>query len=390
VNSTEAPQVQPSYMVCQKMPFSIPLTSLSGFSYKWYTQVSGGNPFYISSTGYANSLGISVATTIFVSRINSGTSCESIRLPVLITPLAKPVISSVTQKLYCYGVTVLSATGASINDEYYWYSNTSGTPLVGTGSSVTVNQVNPYLSNNYFVVLRSSVCESSKKFISAKFSLPVQKLPSITPVQLCVPGSAKISVGINIGPNFYCNWYTASVGGSLVYSGKNTTDRGASFTTPYLTKTTQWYVSRVNLSTECESDTRTPAEVRIGITSQPWISGLSTVTFPGKVTLSAATPPTGNSVAWFNSQGNSIGNGQSITVNVTQNQTIYAAFVSWSPSYCEGPRQPFDITYDPRVVLSTSTTSVCANSQVTITANFPGPYLWQTPFEMTTTSGNSF
>ena len=106
----------------------------SGATYEWFANGCGTG----SSLGAGSSILVSptTTTTYYVRRVGNTsctntTACASVT--VTVNPISSPSASGTT---ICSGSTAtLTASGAPIGGDYNWYSDASGTNLVGTGSS---------------------------------------------------------------------------------------------------------------------------------------------------------------------------------------------------------------------------------------------------------------
>ena len=120
----------------------------SGATYEWYTDGCGVG----SSIGSTASITVSptTTTTYYVRRVGSSactnaTACASVT--VTVNPTSPPTASDET---ICSGETAtLTASGAPTGGGYNWYSDASGSNLIGTGSTYTT----PTLTSNttYYV-----------------------------------------------------------------------------------------------------------------------------------------------------------------------------------------------------------------------------------------------
>ena len=130
----------------------------SGATYEWYTDGCGTG----SSIGSTASITVSptTTTTYYVRRVGSSactntTACASVT--VTVNPISSPSASGTT---ICSGSTAtLTASGGPAGSTYNWYSDATGTNLVGTGSTFTT----PILtsSTTYYLQAQQGTCESA-------------------------------------------------------------------------------------------------------------------------------------------------------------------------------------------------------------------------------------
>ncbi|MEY3443950.1 MAG: hypothetical protein RLZZ519_2231 [Bacteroidota bacterium] len=120
------------------------------FSFRWYNAASGGT---LLATGASYTAAYSATTTVYVSQFNTGTGCESARVPVTVTvnSLSTQPSSISGTTTVCNGTpTTLTQVGGFLGAgaSCQWFSGSCGSTVIGTGHSLTVS---PTTATTYFV-----------------------------------------------------------------------------------------------------------------------------------------------------------------------------------------------------------------------------------------------
>jgi gliding motility-associated-like protein len=199
--------------------------------------------------------------------------------------------------------------------------------------------------------------------IATSTTITILQITSTTPSSICDSGIITLQATAS---GETVNWYDSASGGTLLATGNT-------YTTPFLTNSTTYYVD-AGCTTLRNAVTATINTIpTITATNSP-VSRCGA----GTVTLKA-TASTGN-INWYSSLTGStiIGTGTSLTVpNVTQNTTYYAEAIN---NGCVSPnRIPVDIIiYTPPAVMDQEVT-LCKSSTVILDAQIPNmTYLWST------------
>jgi uncharacterized repeat protein (TIGR01451 family) len=221
----------------------------SGYSYKWYTALTGGTLLFTGNP-YTTPV-LSANTTYYVAVYNtSNATCESSRTAVTVTVLATPVITvQPTNQTICQGSTAsftVTATGTSLN--YQWEISADGfsgwTSLSNdaTYSGVTTNTLTisnaPLSLNGYYyrVAVRAGTCTS---VYSNAALLTVNPNPTVNAggaIPAICQGGTTISLGGSFGGGATSAiWSDAGAGGTFTNnsgSTPGTTTYTASLTAP--------------------------------------------------------------------------------------------------------------------------------------------------------------
>jgi hypothetical protein len=205
---------------------SVSLSASAADPIRWFTASSGGTS--IGSGNSFNTPAISSTTVYYAEAFNAG--CGSARTPATATinPVSgNPVTTSAGR---CdSGSITLTATAS---DPITWYDSAVAGNVVGTGSSF----ITPSLTSTttYYAEASNGTCPSNRIAATATVSSQV-------PDPLVITGSNCGAGTVTLGAtsNDILIWYASASGGSQLGSG-------TSFTTPFITGTTTYYVLATN------------------------------------------------------------------------------------------------------------------------------------------------
>ncbi len=284
-------------------PGTVTLSATADYgAINWYENATGGTSLFTGSSFTTPS--ISMTTTYYVSSISG--SCTSDREPVTATINTLPTITSTTPASRCdSGTVTLMATASS--GTLSWFSDaTSGTAL-GTGTSFTT----PVLTTttSFYVESANGSCTSNRvEVIATVNATPI--ITSTTPGERCGPGTVQLFATADSGS---LNWYANATGGTSLLTG-------ATFTTPFLTTTTTYYVSS-NTAT-CTSD-RVP--VIATINTIPNITSTTPAERCGEGTVTLMATASDGTLSWFDvaTGGTVLGTGTSFTTPIISETTSF-------------------------------------------------------------------
>jgi len=222
-----APIAAPTTTPAQRCsPGSVTLTASAADPIRWFSASSGGTPLFTGSSFTTPS--ISTTTIYYAEAFN--VACSSIRTAAtatINTPSANPVTSSASR---CdSGTIILNATAS---DPITWYDAAIGGNVVGTGPSYTT----PVLTSTttYYAEASNGICPSNRIAATASITSQIPD-PTVTPGERC--GAGTVTLGAS--SNEILIWYASASGGSQLGSG-------TTFTTPFITGTTTYYVIATN------------------------------------------------------------------------------------------------------------------------------------------------
>ena len=252
--------------------YTVPLATLTnwvsnGSITLTFTPGTGVNTNQCNANAYEVYFTISYAT---------GSGCASSLVPVTVTinPASTPSITNST--VNCNQTATLTA---SSNSNLTWYSNSTGTTQVGTGTSFTT----PVLTatTTYYVQSGTGACASS--IVPVVATVNAASTPSVTNATVNCNQTATLTASSNSN----LTWYSNSTGTTLVGTG-------TPYTTPALTASTTYYVQA---GTGACASSIVPVVATVNLAAGPTVSGTTLICGSGSTTLTATG--TGNPIQWY-------------------------------------------------------------------------------------------
>lgn len=350
---------------------TVTLTASGGVAgqYRWYTVPTGGTAIAGQTNATYVTPSLTITTPYYVA-INNGT-CESNRTAVTATINTIPGPPGTTGASACGNSSVtLTATGAAAG-QYRWYT----LPIGGTAIAGETNAtyVTPTLTGttNYYVSINNGFCESTRTIVTATINtIPIA--PSTTGASRCGNGSVTLNASGGVAGQY--RWYTVPTGGTAIAGETN-----ATYTTPALTGTTNYYVAINNGI--CES-VRTIVTATINtIPAAPSTTGANRCG-SGSVTLNAAGGAVGQ-YRWYTvpTGGTAIAGETNATYVTPSLAGTTNYYVSINDGTCESNRTIVTATINTIPAAPTTTGGAnCGTGTVTLTAagGVAGQYRWYT------------
>ncbi|MFD0793495.1 gliding motility-associated C-terminal domain-containing protein [Mucilaginibacter litoreus] len=296
-----------------------------GVTYTWYTSATGSDVAGTGNTFTTDAL--NATTTYYVGSSRTSNSCANPnRVAVTANVTATPDNPTITQTAnsICAGESVIlnvtNASGVTVR----WYSAATNGTLLFTGPSFTVS---PVITTDYFAEISNGTCTSPARTQATVTVNPIPAKPGVdaTDIQICYNSPATLEV-TNPEAGVTYRWYTATTGGTVVYTG-------ASITTDALTQNTSFYVEASNASGCINSGGRT--RVNVSVTSQvsaPTLNAANTeVCSGGTVTISVNNPVAGQQYNFYMAAtgGTPVFTGTSYTLNnVTASTSLFVEAVN--------------------------------------------------------------
>jgi large repetitive protein len=341
--------------ICSGTNTTITATAPGG-TYDWYDASTGGN-LLITNANYTTPA-LTTTTTFYVQTTVAG--CTGPRTAVTVTVNPIPAAPTAANATKCEGNTA-TLTATAPGGAYQWYDAASGGTLLASTASYTT----PVLSatTSYFVQTTVGGCTSPRTTVTVTVN-PIPAAPTAAGTTICQSTTATLSA---TAPGGTYAWYTASSGGTLLFTGAN-------YTTPTLASTTTYYVQTT--VTGCASP-RTAVTVTVTPTPPaPTASGM-TICSGNTATLTATAP--GGAYDWYSAAtgGTLLATASSYTTPSLTSTTTY--YVQTTVSGCTGPRTAVTVTVNPipAAPTVTGTTTICEGNTTTITATAPGgAYQW--------------
>lgn len=344
---------------CYNSPAQLTVTNPEGgVIYHWYTSATSTQ---IYRTGISVTTDPLITNTTFYVRAERGACLsDAVAVPVTVnSAVVAPTVTGAT--VTCPGTTTLTAT-APAGTLFNWYNSSTGGTPVFTGNVFNAPATS---SRSYFVsVTNPGGCESARTQVDITVTAP-PAAPVGTDGRACIGSSATLRA---TGAVNYL-WYENQTGGVPVGTG-------ATFVTPVITATTNYFVSAVDAS-GCESSTRTRVRAIVVTTpAMPTVSGTSTICEGTSATLTASGST--SSYEWWTDEFNGVRLATTATFNtgsLSTNTTFWVQAVT--PEGCASPRRSRDVTVTSRVSpqFQYSSGTYCTTSPATTpTAFVPGTF----------------
>ena len=325
----------------------------------WYTGATGGAS--VSTGASFTTPSISLTTTYYVS-CKTTEGCESGRTPVTVTIDLIPNSPTVTPAAICgTGIVTLGATCST--GTATWYSSATGGASIATGASF----ITPSLTatTSYFVSCKSTPgCESGRTEVKASIN-PIPTAPTVKPAAICGTGTVELGAICTVGTP---QWYVALTGGVSIATG-------ASFTTPSISATTNYYVSCKSLE-GCESGRAPVAATVNGNAAVPTVTPAA-ICGTGTVTL-GVTCTTGTAMWYVAAVGGvSVATGSSFTTPSISTTSSYYVICK-SIAGCESGRTPVIATINSAETAPTvMSATTCGKGSLTLRATCStGTAMW--------------
>ncbi|WP_435356044.1 PA14 domain-containing protein [Emticicia sp. SJ17W-69] len=222
INTTPSAPTGTGTSLCGTGTATLSASGCTG-TYNWYSASTGGTSLGTGST--YSTPNISSTTTYYVDCTVG--ACLSTRTSVVATVNVTPSVPTGTGGSRCgTGTVSLSASGCA--GTYNWYAASTGGTSLGTGTTYTTPSISA--TTTYYVDCNVSGCISSRA--SAVATINTQIDPT--------GGGSRCGIGTVVLTGSGCsgtyNWYNVASGGTSLGSS-------ATYTTPSLSTTTNYYVS---------------------------------------------------------------------------------------------------------------------------------------------------
>lgn len=312
----------------------------------WYANASGGSALG-TGTSYTTP-SISITTTYYAEAVNG--TCTSTRIPVVATINTSPTITSTTPTTICGGDTfTISATASA--GTLAWYNVVTGGIVQGTGTSYSLS--NWTTTATFYIQATDGPCQSARTPVIVTVN---QRPSNLTAVGASRCGSGTLALSATY-TNGTINWYDASTGGTIVFTGSN-------FVTPTLSTTTTYYVEAVNGT--CVSTVRTP--VTATVNTLPVITATTPAARCGAGTVTLSAVSSVGNLVWYNvaTGGTALATGTSFSPSISNTTTYY---VEATNGTCTSTRTAVIATMDAaETITSTTPGSRCDSGSVTLSA----------------------
>jgi hypothetical protein len=342
---------------------TVNLSVSSANTVSWYDSSVAGNVLQTGLTFTTPSL--TVTTTYYVSAASA--NCTSARSAVVATISSPPSSPTVIAGERCgAGTVVLHANGTGTLN---WYNVQTGGSVLGTGAAFTTPSIST--TTTYYAQVDNG-CLSSRVPVFATIN-PIPVVPVVTDTTRC--GSGTIDLIATSGNSV--EWYAASTGGSILFTG-------SVFTTPVINSTTTFFALSDNGN--CSS-IRVPVTITINqLPADPAIIDSSRCG-EGVVDLHVASA---DSIVWFDSSQAAVGNGIFYLTPFLSTTTLY--YVQAFNSLCAGNLIPIHAEIKPAPAINLGADSIITSLAAFNIDAGPGypSYMWTTgeTTQSITVSGN--
>ena len=373
-----------SRIVCDGIITSLNTAATGNASITYQWQKQGPSPLFLWSD-VTNGGGYSAATTASLS-VNttgnfgagsyrckiSGTAVnDAFTNVVTITVNALPAAPTTTGNASCVSASLVLTAGGGSAGQYRWYTvPTGGTAIAGQTNSTYSTPV-LITTTTYYASINNGTCESARIPAIATINT-TPAAPTTTGNSLC--GNGTVALNAAGGSAGQYRWYTVATGGTAI-AGQTI----ASYTTPSLSATTNYYVA-INNGT-CES-ARTIVIATINpLPTAPTTTGNSRCG-TGSVTLSASGAAAGQ-YRWYTvATGGTAIAGQTNTTYATPSISATTTYyTSINNGACEGGRTAVVATVITIPTAPTTTgNSSCGSAVIALSAagGVAGQYRWYT------------
>jgi gliding motility-associated-like protein len=281
--------------------------------------------------------------------------------------VSAPVVAVRSTTVCSGGTATLTATASAVAS-IEWY-NASGTK-VGDGPSFTT----PALTANtiYYAqaVRTSNGCANPNRVSVAVNVVPALTVPVVTSASICAGNTATLTATVT-GANITTRWYSARVGGTLLYTG-------TTYVTNALNADTAFYVETSNSS--CTLAARVRATVTVGAGAPtPTLQANNVNVCAGQpATFRVTSGTTGVTYNWYTtlSGGTPIFTGPVYTTgNLTTSTVYYVEAVNTASSCGTGSARvtaTANVALNPNPpVVSAASVNVCTGQDATLSVTTP-------------------
>ena len=373
---------------------TVQLSANGGQTYAWYNNATGGTAIAGANGANYTTPSLTSTTNFYVTIVGTG-NCESAnRIPVTATIDYIPAPpTSVTSTSVCGGGTVnMTASSLQSGESYQWFTSaTGGNAITGTNTanySTSITSTSTY----YVGSITSAGCKSGSRTAVTALVNALPNQPSTSNDSVCGSGSIILQAS-GASSNGTYQWYTSANGNTAINGANN-----ATYTTPVLLSSTNYYVTIINAE-GCESSNRTLATAIVNNIPTSPTTIAAAICGNGSLTLGASGAAVNQSYIWYTaSTGNTAINGAtnaSYTTPIISNTTSYYVSIL-SQDACESANRTLVIaTVHPLPVMPTVTSvSRCGAGTVSIQAAGSNTYAWYTSSTTTTpiagVTGNNY
>lgn len=344
--------------ICSEDEFTLPYTQKSvGDSLTYFWDFGNGNTSILPNPPPQTFLN---GATYYPTLIVKG-MCGSDTAIAKLTVYKVPDMPTAKDTTICMGTSV-TLTATAPGEKYEWFDAPGGTVLkVGASFKTPVLTAN----TTYYVQSTIADCKSPLKAVIVKMK-PLPPAPATTNDTICGGETGTVTALGGAGLGF--EWFTT--GGTLLHSG-------ASYTSPPLTATTNYYVQ--SLMDGCVSASRAKATVVV----KPLPNGPNVATVQiCEGSTATITPTPAGTYNWYDAMtgGTLLGTGATYTTPVLTKDTVFYVEPFSITTGCIGKRKAANIQVSaiPIANITSDVNSGCTAMEVNFINNstLGGTYSW--------------
>jgi len=344
--------------------------------FTWYSDAALTNISYIGDTFTTPNIN---SNTNYYVTVKGDNKCENssanakiVTVTVNPTP-ANPTVLNTGTSICSGNTTTLTIQSPQNGVTYEWYDAATGGNLLATGSSFTTAVLSANV-NYYVQAVGAGGCVNTagRTLVSVVVNAtPANPSVLATGTSVCSGSSITLNIQSPQTGVIY-EWYDSATGGNLLATG-------SSYTTAALAANATYYVQAIGTGGCANSGGRTLVSVTVNpLPANPTVSNTGTAVCPGNTTtLTIQNPQAGVSFEWYDAVtgGNLLSTGSSyVTPAINSNTMYYVQAVGTGGCTNAGGRISVSVTVNavpPAPTVSTSGTTVCSGSAITLTVQSP-------------------
>jgi gliding motility-associated-like protein len=255
----------------------------------------------------------------------------------------------------------------SAGDEDYTHITAPGVGIPGSWNDISnTGATSGFYQPKGYIVEYGGMPGDPIIQIATSTTITIPTITSTTPITICDSGVVTLQASANVP---VINWYANSAGGTPIATG-------ASFTTPFLTNTTTYFVDAFPIG--CATGTRTPITAVINAIPVIAVNQPNAVCENDSITINTST--TAGVINWFSSLTSTtpIATGTSFTSPpLTQNTTYY---IEGDNNGCRSfNRIAIPIQVNPKPIVTDENLILCQTKTLILDAVISNvSYLWST------------
>ncbi len=311
VNTPPAIPTAADITICSGQTATLTATTPTGVTFLWFSTPSGGS--ILSSGNTFTTQPLNNTTTFYVASETVGCP-PSARTPVAVNVEPTPNEPTVENATICSGETATLNATAPTGVSFEWFADAAGGAVIQNNASFTTIALTA--TTTYYVAAVLGNCPSARTAVAVTVNQP-PLLPTVNNVTICEGETATLNATSSAGA--IINWYDATTGGNLLFSGND-------FTTPALTTNTSYFVQAE--AAGCPPTNTVEVVVTVLPTPAAPVAADVTVCSGNTTILTATAADSGATIQWHDdiSQGTVLSSEANfITAELFVTTTFYAS-----------------------------------------------------------------